>query len=310
VHKTNIASRKKRNSIKNKQQQYFLIPPAYIERYFLGKEKRQKQKALNTGVMKHERSRRKRAAKLIPVPKRKRQSKNQHLMRNQVIPRPISTSPSDLSSTVWTNASIAYSNDSDLNRAACILIGMSQNQIKNKAMTLALPEDKDHLNSLHCFVRSNLLEIVVVSDSRNKTKSCFDRVGLQCAHCARTPKYERDSGASFFPHCLDDIYRMVCNWQRTHFQTCHNVPADVKSQYWDLKNKDKSRGKVKYWADSARKVGLANYLEAGSSISGPEIRKKSCASTSSCDEETVDDFTYVEASKSSRMGIRFLLDVK
>ena len=261
--------------------------------------------------MKQERFRRKRDPKLIPVPKRKRQSKNQNLMRNQVIPRPISTSPSDLSSTVWTNASIAYSNDSDLNRAACILIEMSQNQTKNKAMmTLALPEDKDHLNSLHCFVRSNLLEILVVSDNHKKPKSCFERVGLQCVHCAHIPKHERDSGASFFPRCLDDIYRMVCNWQRTHFQTCHNVPADVKSHYWDLKNKDKLRGKVKYWADAARKVGLANYLEAGSSISGPEIRKKSCASISSSDEDNVDDFTYVEKSKSSRMGIRFALGAK
>lgn len=205
--------------------------------------------------------------------------------------------------------------DRDLHRAASILFHMRQTPTHPpSSMTLALPEDKDHLNSLHCFVRRYLLELVVIPDCCVRPSVCYDRVGLQCAYCAHTPKNERDSGAAFFPRSIDDIYRMVCNWQRTHFQSCQHVPDNVKARYWKLKTQDKSRGKVPYWTDSARKLGLANYVEIEPSLVENSSTKRKFSPSRSSTTEDDDDLEEVETntvrSKSSRVGILFVKAAK
>jgi hypothetical protein len=195
--------------------------------------------------------------------------------------------------------------DRDLHQAANILFHMRQTPPPPPlAMTLALPEDKDHLNSLHCFVRRYLLELVVIPDCCVRQTVCYDRVGLQCVYCAHTPKNERDSGAAFFPRSVDDIYRMVCNWQRTHFQSCQHVPDDVKARYWKLKTQDKSRGKVPYWTNSARKLGLANYVEIEPSLVGNSSTKRKISPGTTDDvDDLEEDKTNTGRSKSLRVGI-------
>lgn len=282
------------------------------------------------------RGRRKRSSTMTTISKRKHLSPGHNFIKSDESTPSVTISPSliDQSCALFHTDSflnvprtVAYTDgehniiistsntdddDDELQQAASILFDMRRIKA-TPMMTLALPEDKDHLNSLHCFVRRNLLEIIVVSNCSIRPKVCYDRVGFRCVHCAHTPKGERDTGASFFPRALDDIYRMVCNWQRTHFQTCHHVPDDVKRRYWELKTQDRSRGKVPYWTDSARKIGLANYIDTVASMSSrssSNSRKISPAGSNIIqDEEREDDDDETCMIKSKRIGIRFVQTV-
>lgn len=136
-------------------------------------------------------------------------------------------------------------------------------ELHPKGIRLGLPEDSEELNTLHCFVRSELLEIFRAGDEeampdkqeRFGTKA---RIGLRCVFCGRLPKRSKvgTTMSSFFPKSLNDIYRSVCTWQRVHFRTCRHIPEDTRQMYWKLKESDKSRGKTKYWVSSARRLGL------------------------------------------------------
>lgn len=152
---------------------------------------------------------------------------------------------------------------------------------------LSMPDDRKELNSLHRFVRSDLLELFIQHDTGKTLQSgmsCSDsnsRVGLRCVFCAMNqPKpaliYLDDEKKSpvldpkpiidnfnapmstFYPKSLPEIYRLVCTWQRVHFNKCKNVPLSVQAMYKDLKNNDKTRGKTKYWTSSAEDLGLVN----------------------------------------------------
>ena len=59
------------------------------------------------------------------------------------------------------------------------------------------------------------------------------------------------------------LYRLVCTWQRVHFKACKDVPKDLKIKYDVLKEADKTRGRVQYWEDSAKQIGLCNRKGGG-----------------------------------------------
>lgn len=83
------------------------------------------------------------------------------------------------------------------------------------------------------------------------------RVGFRCVYCADCRR-KSASKAAFFPLRLTNIYREVCAWQRIHFKTCPMVPESVREKYDHYKMIDTSRGKVRYWESSAKKIGLQN----------------------------------------------------
>lgn len=140
---------------------------------------------------------------------------------------------------------------------------------------LALPHDEAKLNSLHCFLRSELLEIFVVQKSRNKSPthspgSSVGRVGLRCVHCAmvRKTKENQDEApmAVFYPKSVAEIYRLVTSWQRCHLRKCRNLPPSVRSKWQALRDNDKSRGKTHYWVASAKDIGLMDCLSRAGGV--------------------------------------------
>ena len=146
--------------------------------------------------------------------------------------------------------------------------------VLKSGMRLAAPNDPDELNSLHCFVRSELLEVFVVEDSRGALaeSTCFpckksprklQRVGIRCIHCGAKPKRERagTSMSAFYPKSIQDIYRGVCTWQRIHSKACKHIPKNLKDRYKVLKEGDRSRGKKAHWVKSALEMGLRNVNE-------------------------------------------------
>ena len=141
--------------------------------------------------------------------------------------------------------------------------------VLKSGMRLAAPNDFDELNSLHCFVRSDLLEVFVLEDSIGACLPCDvgkqvrHRVGIRCVHCGTKSKHQRagSSMSTFFPKSLQDIYRGVCTWQRIHFSACKHIPDELKHLYKTLKDGDKSRGKKAHWVKSAEQMGFRNVDE-------------------------------------------------
>lgn len=139
---------------------------------------------------------------------------------------------------------------------------------KERTARLAVPDDPNELNSLHCFVRSDLLEVFsLVDDTSKRGRSAAgvkgSRVGFRCVHCGHLSRKEKE-GASmsiFYPKSLKDIYRSVCTWQRIHFKACKHVPQNLVEQYDYYKDIDRTRGKKKHWVESAYRLGLRDFDE-------------------------------------------------
>lgn len=161
---------------------------------------------------------------------------------------------------------------------------------------LALDEDKERLNSMHCFLRAELLELFLVEKSRSPhilsennnyssaagtddspketTAQPPSRIGLRCVHCAQARKiYGHECEAPmavFYPKSIAELYRLVTSWQRVHLRKCRNLPKSIRETYMDLRQNDKSRGKTHYWVTSAKKIGLAdNPAKAGGIVFSP-----------------------------------------
>ncbi|CAB9512991.1 expressed unknown protein [Seminavis robusta] len=119
---------------------------------------------------------------------------------------------------------------------------------------LAMPEDPNELNSLHCFVRAHLLEVFSLPSQKDKP----GRVGLRCVFCAHLPRKDRagTTMCTFYPKSLQDLYRSVMTWQRLHFRVCKHVSNKLKDEYWKHKESDQTRGKTTYWVTSAMRLGL------------------------------------------------------
>lgn len=119
---------------------------------------------------------------------------------------------------------------------------------------LAMPEDPNELNSLHCFVRAHLLEIFSLPPQKEKP----GRVGLRCVFCFHLPRKDRSGTTmcTFYPKSLQDLYRSVMTWQRIHFRSCKHVSPKMKDEYWKHKESDQTRGKTTYWVTSAMRLGL------------------------------------------------------
>jgi hypothetical protein len=173
---------------------------------------------------------------------------------------------------------------------------------------LALPYDASKLNSLHCFLRSELLEIFVVEKSKNKSPthsphSSIGRVGLRCAHCfmARRGRGDRDEApmAVFYPKSIAEIYRLVTSWQRCHLRKCRNLPPSVRSQWQDLRETDKSRGKTHYWVSSAKEIGL---MDCQSRAGGIRFAPDFDPNTLPPQSRLVSSVNYVQAETSSEEG--------
>ena len=166
---------------------------------------------------------------------------------------------------------------------------------ENYPTRLALPYDDSKLNSLHCFLRSELLEIFVVQKSENKSPthspgSSVGRVGLRCVHCAMTTRRrdDRDEApmAVFYPKSIAEIYRLVTSWQRCHLRKCRNLPPAVRSQWQLLRDNDKSRGKTHYWITSAKEIGLIDcQSRAGGIRFSPDTKCYPKPTTSSSNED-------------------------
>lgn len=149
---------------------------------------------------------------------------------------------------------------------------------------LALPEDEEKLNSMHCFLRAELLELFLIEQApapppkpapgeentlealeaelvhQPPPNSVANRIGIRCVHCSRKKKiYGQECEAPmavFYPKSLAELYRLVTSWQRVHLRKCKSLPKGMRETYQTLRANDKTRGKTHYWVTSAKRIGL------------------------------------------------------
>jgi len=197
----------------------------------------------------------------------------------------VSTSSKESSST--TNRGIALSGESepslkssivDSDTAARILkeskskTPSTPSQLKPERILLAIPEDKEWLSDMDCFVRQNIevfsatTRDVAVAEADRKYPIKPYQVGIRCIHCALTAEGARGTAVSY-PYSISGIYESVREFQRMHLENCSNLPADMRAHSQKLGGASSLSSVLRrYYVQSARALGLfdtAQGIQAG-----------------------------------------------
>ena len=139
----------------------------------------------------------------------------------------------------------------------------NNNVVVHAGMSFAHPKDEEMLNSLHCFVREELLEVFVIGNPEKDGAMEGGQVGIRCKYCAGSQSRGAAAGGAgtmrrFFPPDLETIYQRTCTWQRLHFPFCSAIPKHLVDKYHHYKAIDKTRGRRAHWAYAAKTQGLRN----------------------------------------------------
>jgi len=106
---------------------------------------------------------------------------------------------------------------------------------------LALQDDKQYLNALHCFVRRNVEiftateEDIAAPSPGRKQKVVIGQVGLRCIHCSHFSLKDRVKRAVCYPPTVSGIYHCVSNMKFDHFGACRGMPPKAKEEFLALK---------------------------------------------------------------------------
>jgi len=135
---------------------------------------------------------------------------------------------------------------------------------------LALPQDKDWLSDLDCFVRK---QVEVFSASKTDVNDAKEdgkhrilqgQVGLCCLHCAKLGGGARGDAVTY-PCAISGIYESVREFQRLHFDGCSNLPQELKSARSKLTSGASSLSSVlrRYYVQAAKALGLFDSTDGG-----------------------------------------------
>jgi len=149
---------------------------------------------------------------------------------------------------------------------------------EREIVLLAIPEDKDWLSDMDCFVRNNIE--VFSSRYTDVESAAVDRkypikigqVGIRCVHCAKTSGGARDAAVSY-PYSISGIFESVREFQRMHLDSCQNVPRDLKEASDKLGSGATSLRSVltKYYVQAAGALGLFDAQGGGIRAGGKSI---------------------------------------
>jgi hypothetical protein len=151
-------------------------------------------------------------------------------------------------------------------------------EVKRERVLLAIPEDKDWLSDMDCFVRKKIE--VFASKQSDVENAAADRkypikvgqVGIRCVYCAMTRGGARNS-AVFYPYSISGIYESVREFQRMHLETCPNIPKDIKEASEKLEGGTASLSSVlrRYYVQAARALGLFDTQDDGIAAGGKPV---------------------------------------
>jgi hypothetical protein len=191
---------------------------------------------------------------------------------------------------------------------------------KNERVVLALPQDKDWLSDMDCFVRS-IIEIfsasendLAVARTDKKYPIKLGQVGLRCIHCAGSDEGARLE-AVMYPYSVSGIYESVRDFQHLHLDYCPHLPEDLKSAMSKLSHGCSSLSSVlrRYYVQAARALGLFDSEDGGIRAGGTVIPMMSSGFSTtasdmnrkrSCSSPVTDDNTMDQAvSKRRKIGL-------
>jgi hypothetical protein len=134
---------------------------------------------------------------------------------------------------------------------------------------LAVPQDKDWLSDLDCFVRKQI-EVFRASkadvEHAVEDQKCpiqIGQVGLRCLHCAKGGRIQGD--AVTYPCALSGIYESVKEWQHRHLDGCTSLPPPLKRERSKHSRGASSLSSVlrRYYVQAARGIGLYDSEDGG-----------------------------------------------
>lgn len=149
---------------------------------------------------------------------------------------------------------------------------------EKERVRLALPQDKDWLSDMDCFVRNNV-EIfsatendLIVSKTDKKYPIKLGQVGLRCIHCAGSGMGARRE-AVMYPYSVSGIYESVRDFQKLHLDYCPHLPPDLKGAMSKLTRGCSSLSSVlrRYYVQAARALGLFDSEDGGIRAGGTVI---------------------------------------
>lgn len=138
---------------------------------------------------------------------------------------------------------------------------------------LAVPQDKDWLSDMDCFIRKQVevfsANEVDVNQAIADEKYLIQpsQVGLRCVHCAKVDAGARGD-AVMYPQAISCIYESVKELQRFHFDYCPNLPQELKNAQSKFTTFSTSLSSVlrRYYVQAARALGLFDSEEEGGGI--------------------------------------------
>jgi len=149
---------------------------------------------------------------------------------------------------------------------------------EREIVLLAIPEDKDWLSDMDCFVRNNIEVFssrqpdVEFAAADRKYPIKIGQVGIRCVHCAMASGGARMAAVSY-PYSISGIYESVREFQRLHLDTCQNVPQDLKEASDKLGSGVASLSSVlrRYYVQAARALGLFDTQDGGIRAGGKSM---------------------------------------
>ena len=152
---------------------------------------------------------------------------------------------------------------------------------QQQRVLLALPQDKDWLSDMDCFIRKQVevfsANSVDVKDAKEDGKFAvqYGQVGLRCVHCAKVTKRARGDAVTY-PHAISCIYESVRELQRLHFSDdnyCPNLPQELKSAQNRITTFASSLSSVlrRYYVQAAKALGLFDTEGGGIRAGGTVI---------------------------------------
>jgi len=179
-------------------------------------------------------------------------------------------------------------------------------QAPRDPVLLAVPQDKDWLSDLDCFVRKQVEVFTAsktdVEDAEEDQKYLIQlgQVGIRCLHCAKLGGGARGDAVTY-PCAISGIYESVRELQRCHFDECSSLPQELKSERSKITSSVSSLSSVlrRYYVQASKALGLYDSLDGGiraggkitpptqTGFSGPAVAGKQA--TSLMDSEDQDE---------------------
>ncbi|CAB9496998.1 expressed unknown protein [Seminavis robusta] len=153
----------------------------------------------------------------------------------------------------------------------------TETQANQDYIPLGIEEDNNWLSEMHCFLRSEIVEVFYaekykVAGRSNGKGLSTQQVGIRCRWCVNTPADSRVCRSSAFPSSLRQLYQSFTMMVRDHFgptTMCQAIPTHLRDRLNHLRCSRVSQGasdSKHYWIYAANKIGMVDTPNEGIKI--------------------------------------------